>query len=254
MKTVFLSIFLIFMIITQAHASFLGGMLLGAALSSSSKKTIVNETDQTKLINAMNNSIPLSKENTRKEFLNFSFNNSPSIDHDFWNRFNRPSISFSLAGYNETAIKSYYQNLGYNVRLNNHNLIFDFQPQYEMYLKHKKVIPASAKISMLLIGFILLLIIIPKTQYYFYKKKIFTYMKNTKELYFWDKNDELTWNRNKNNGDLPLNWIFKFNENTKQISGISYYSGYAMGIIATEKVVLPNFLTKVMKEKLEKNN
>jgi hypothetical protein len=81
MKTLIILTFLLFSSITQA--SLLGGIIVGAALSSN--KTIVkSQTDNQKLIESLNNSIPLAKYVPRNHYLNFSKDSQPAIDDDNW--------------------------------------------------------------------------------------------------------------------------------------------------------------------------
>lgn len=241
-------LFLILMMFsTLSHASFLGGLITGAALSS--KKTIIkSETDQQKLINILNNTIPLAKFGARNAYLNFTNETKPSTDDDNWREFRYPKRSFPIEGYNETMLLTYYKNLGYKVSVSNHHLIFDFSQQFIMYQKHIKTVSRFSKLSLGILSIILLFMIYIMVKAYFYKKKIFTYMANSEDIFFWDKKDKETWINAVDKNHLPRYWSFKINDKSKKVVGISYYNGNSIGRIASNGNPLPDWLSaEVMK-------
>lgn len=233
---------------TISHASFLGGLITGAALSS--KKTVIkSETDQQKLINILNNTIPMAKDGSRNSYLNFNNENKPSDDDDAWRSFKYPMRSFPIEGYNETMLLTYYKNLGYNVSISNHYLVFNFSKQYEMYKIHIKTISRLSKFSFGMLTIFLLLIIWRIIQSYLYKQKIFKYMANSVDIHFWDTTDKASWINAVDKNRLPPHWSFKINDETKKVIGISYYNGNSFGRIASTGNPLPNWLSaEVMKE------
>ena len=220
MKTFLILASLLFALPSQAG---LGSLLLGAMIGASSvpvQKPV--RSDMQIQIDSIKASLPhRCKETT-------------TIYGTCWSQFKSPLMTYQVAPNSANELHSYFVNMGYSVRLDGLKLTFDFRKEHEKFLIHDTKLVSVE--TVLIVAFLSILPLWYLRVNYKYRKRVKAiktiYEHDPSHIFFSEKSDKKKFEEAISKNELPLYWQVNISDDTKQITGITYYNGRSIGRVA----------------------